>query len=161
MRRLFLAFAALLVAGTWQPAGAAAKVSDAEQVIHLLYEQYGADDSPTNPYDDFFSPSLLKLWDQVDDGAGDDDEYAIDFDVFLDAQDTDVVTGLSTAMTPNGNNGATVAATFTAFGEVKQITYTMVKTGVGWKIDNISWGSDRPDLRALLADLLKKQQANK
>jgi hypothetical protein len=48
-----------------------------------------------------------------------------------------------------------VTARFACLGKTKTITYTMAKTGHGWKIDNISYGPKRKDLRTLLA-ILKK-----
>jgi len=162
MKRLALVLAAALLAMPALPhvtAAATAGMSEPEALVRGIYDQYSADGNPSDPYDDDFSPQLLKLWEAVEDGAGDDDQNGIDFDVFLDAQDTDTVTNLATALHPAGADKAMVDVTFSAFGEKKSLRYAMVKTADGWKIDNISWGAGRPDLRATLDDLLKKQQS--
>ena len=65
----------------------------------------------------------------------------------------DTVTDVSTKFTPEGNDKGTVDVKFTAFGKQTAMTYAMVKTARGWKIDNISWGAKRGDLRTLLAHL--------
>jgi hypothetical protein len=132
-------------------------VNDAEAVILGIYSQYTVDQWPSDAEEASFSPDLWKQWKEVQDAADAAGDVGVDFDVFIDAQDTDEVTGMSTKFTANGGDKGTVAITFTAFGETRTVTYAMVVTPKGWKIDNINWGPDREDLRQLLVGLRKDQ----
>ena len=60
-----------------------------------------------------------------------------------------------TRFTPSGSDRGTVSAKFSCLSKQKTLTYAMVKTSRGWKIDNISFGPKRQDLRTLLASLKK------
>ena len=133
--------------------------SEPETIVREIYDAYGPDSMPVEPYETYFSPELLQLWNKVEEGVGDDVEMGIDFDIFLDAQDTDEPTDIETSLKQAGKGKAKVAVSFTAFGDRKSMTYDFIASDAGWKIDNIAWGSDRPDLRALLAELLEQQKA--
>jgi hypothetical protein len=124
---------------------------DPESVIRNVYAQYSKEAGPAEAEQQTFSPDLLKLWYDVQGSANSADQVGVDFDVFLDAQDLDAVTGITSKFTPDGNSKGAVDITFTAFGKPKTVSYAMVKTGQGWKIDNISWGAAREDLRQTLA----------
>lgn len=130
---------------------------DPEAVIRSIYEAYGPDSWPQDPERKHFSPGLLKLWNEVQDGAGEDLEYAVDFDIFIDAQDVDTVTDMVTEWKEETPGQGTVNFSFTAFGEPHAMTFAMVKTPEGWKIDNLGWGTDRGDLRSLLNELKQGQ----
>jgi hypothetical protein len=140
------------------PAAAAEKVSDAEAVIRAIYAQYSKDGRPENAEKQNFSPDLWAKWDEVQQAADAANEVGVDFDVFLDAQDTDTVTDLTTKFTPAGPDKGRVDATFNAFDAQTTVSYDMVKTADGWKIDNISWGPDRDDLRQTLAQIRDDQK---
>ncbi|MBN9009919.1 MAG: DUF3828 domain-containing protein [Rhizobiales bacterium] len=140
------------------PVAAAEKASDAETVIRAIYAQYSKDGWPEDAEKKNFSPSLFAKWDEVQQAADAANEVGVDFDVFLDAQDTDTVTDLTTRFTPDGADKGKVEATFTAFDSQTTVTYDMVKTD-GWKIDNISWGPDRDDLRKTLAAIREDQKS--
>ena len=51
--------------------------------------------------------------------------------------------------------------TYTAFGEQKLATYDFIKTGEGWKIDDMGWGPERWKLRAMLDDLREGQRKSR
>lgn len=140
-------------------AAAAEKAGDAETVIRGIYAQYSKDGWPEDAEKKTFSPSLLAKWDEVQQAADAANEVGVDFDVFLDAQDTDTVTNLSTKFTPDGADKGKVEATFTAFDTQTTVTYNMVRTADGWKIDNISWGPDRDDLRKTLEAIREDQKS--
>ena len=127
-----------------------AKAKDPETVIRTIYSQYSREAGPAEAEQQNFSPDLLKLWYEVQGAASTADQVGVDFDVFLDAQELDAVSNVATKFTPDGSDKGMVDATFTAFGTPKSVHYAMVKTGRGWKIDNISWGADREDLRQTL-----------
>ncbi|HZP21084.1 MAG TPA: hypothetical protein VFB16_12855 [Bauldia sp.] len=158
MQRIAVFLAALLVfAGAAGAATAPKKVSEPEAVILGIYSQYSPDKWPTDAEQTTFSPDLWAKWKEVQDAADAADDVGVDFDVFLDAQDTDTVTDISTKFTPDGADKGTVEITFTAFGEKRTIDYAMVKTDKGWKIDNIDWGNDEGNLRETLAAIRKDQ----
>jgi hypothetical protein len=157
MRRTF--FVSLLIALVLPFAALAAdKVSEPEAVIRAIYAQYSKDGWPEDAEKKNFSPDLWAKWDEVQQAADAANEVGVDFDVFLDAQDTDVVSNLTTQFTPGGADKGRVDATFTAFDTQTTVTYDMVKTADGWKIDNISWGPDRDDLRKTLAQIREDQK---
>jgi hypothetical protein len=138
---------------------AADKTSDAEAVIRAIYAQYSKDGWPEDAEKKNFSPDLWAKWDEVQQAADANNEVGVDFDVFLNAQDTDTVTNLTTRFTPEAADRGKVEATFTAFDAQTTVTYEMVKTADGWKIDNISWDPDEDDLRKTLA-AIREQQKN-
>ncbi len=138
---------------------AAEKVTEPENVIRAIYAQYSKDGFPEDPEKKNFSPSLWAQWDEVQQAADAANDVGVDFDVFIDAQDTDQITNLTTKFTPDGADKGTVEASFTAFDTQTTVTYAMVKTADGWKIDNISWGSDRDDLRKTLAQIRADQKS--
>jgi hypothetical protein len=167
MNRLILSLAAALAATLAAPllpvpgastGLAAARISEPEAVIRAIYEQYSREDTPSDAEARNFSPALLKAWNDVEDAADAANEVGVDFDVFLDAEDTDVVTNIATTFTPRGADKGIVDIKFTAFDAEDEIKYAMVKTSEGWKIDNIDWGPDRDDLRKTLALIRADQQ---
>lgn len=171
MRQTLLA--ALLLAAAALPAGAVppraavppmgaavVAVSDAEDAVAVVRSVYDAYNDGN--YDDqdkrTFTPELYKLYMDVQNGAGDDIEYAVDFDVFLNAQDFDTVKVNKADFTPTGKDKGTVKVNYTAFDDTQDITFLMVKRTDGWKIDDIDWGSDQQPFRAMLEDLLAEQK---
>lgn len=131
--------------------------SEPEAVIRAIYEHYSPEDAPSGLEERTFSPSLLQAWNEVEEAADAAGEVGVDWDVFIDAQDFDAVTDLSTKFTPADAGKGTVSAAFTVFGEARAIDYAMVETADGWKIDNIAWGPDRDDLRSTLAAIRQSQ----
>jgi polyisoprenoid-binding protein YceI len=129
--------------------------ADPETVIRNIYKQYDKTAGPAEAQQMNFTEDLYKLWIDVQAATRGFDDVGVDFDVFLDAQGLDEVRNLSTKFTPDGDQEGKVTARFACLGKTKTITYTMTKTGRGWKIDNISYGPKRKDLRTLLA-ILKK-----
>ena len=134
-----------------------AKPKDPESVIRAIYAQYSKDAGPAEAQQQYFSADLYQLWIDVQRGANGVDDVGVNFDVFLDAADLDAVTDVATKFTPNGGDRGTVDVTFTASGKATAVSYPMIKTARGWKIDNIVWGGKRGDLRATLAAIKKKQ----
>ena len=131
-----------------------------EAVIRSIYDQYGPDSWPDDPYTATFSTELLKLWTEVDEGAKDDEEYAVDFDVFINAQDVDTVTNLTFQAHDETDSSVVIDASFEVFGEQQMVTYTMIKTTAGWKIDDISW-SPESGLKSMLAELKQSQRKSR
>lgn len=141
---------------------AAAEADDPEAIVRAIYGQWA---DPCCTYFDVigthFSPKLAALYNAVQDGAGDDIEYAIDFDIFLDAQDEDTVSGVTTSYVEKSDDRAVVAVSYAAFGETHDATYSFIRTKAGWKIDDMGWGPDRMGLRAMLDDLKEQQRTSR
>jgi hypothetical protein len=160
---LALAFASLaslpLVAATAPVAAKSQKVRqsalDPESVIRNIYKQYDKLAGPAEAQQQNFTEDLYKLWIDVQAATSGFDDVGVDFDVFLDAKRLDEVKDLATRFTASGSDKGTVSAKFSCLGKEKTLTYAMVKTSRGWKIDDISYGPKRKDLRTLLASLKK------
>jgi hypothetical protein len=133
-----------------------------EAVVEAIYAQFG---SPCcnrfDAVDAHFTPALKKLFLGVQDGANGDIQYMVDFDIFIDAQDEDTVTDLALKRLEESADKVSVEVTYTAFGEQKLATYDFIKTGEGWKIDDMGWGPERWKLRALLDDLREGQRKSR
>jgi hypothetical protein len=114
---------------------------------------------PDDPQGRFFAPDLLSMYDDVQAGAGNNPELALDFDVFLNAQDIDLVTDLETRVRTPTAGVQIVDAAFTAFGQRQIVQYAFVRTADRWKIDNIAWNGEASHLRAALARLKALQEA--
>ncbi len=151
--------ALLVMTPTVAEAAKAAKVkksaTDPETVIRNIYKQYDKHAGPAEAEQQNFSESLYKLWIDVQAATTGVDDVGVDFDVFLDARDLDEVRDLTTEFTPDGDSKGSVGVKFTVTGKARTMTYSMVRAGRGWKIDNISWGPKRKDLRTLLSSLKK------
>lgn len=78
---------------------------------------------------------------------------ALDGDPLYDAQDTQIKRFMVGAAVVAGEK-ATVPVTFTNYGKKKTVTFALVKEGVKWKIDDISYGTDYT-----LVSLLKEDAA--
>lgn len=137
-----------------------AQTAEPEQIVRDIYAQYGPDSWPDDPQGQYFSEDLLALYNDVAEGAADNDELGVDFDVFLNAQDVDTVTNLSTRIDQKTDDMQVVDVTFTAFGQEQIMRYTFVATDAGWKIDDIDWGEEGANLRALLGELEAMQQGD-
>jgi len=147
-------------AGLFGAGPAMAADTPPEAIIRSIYVQYGPDSWPDDPYTATFSTELLKLWTEVDEGAKDDEEYAVDFDVFINAQDVDTVSNLTFQAHDETDSSVVIDASFEVFGEQQMVTYTMIKTTAGWKIDDISW-SPESGLKSMLAELKQSQRKSR
>lgn len=138
-----------------QKARKSTAAADPETVIRNIYKQYDKSAGPAEAQQQNFTEDLYKLWIDVQASTSGFDDVGVDFDVFIDSQGLDDVKDLAVKFTAAGDATGTVAARFACLGKQKTITYSMVKTARGWKIDNISYGPKRKDLRTLLASLKK------
>lgn len=142
-----------------KPAAAEATLSEPEAIVRSIYAAYDGEGWPQQVEERFFTPDLLALYNTVSENGGEDLDYAIDFDIFLNAQDTDAVVIRSThVMERDGKTD--VAIVFTSFGQERTFVYTMVDTPDGWKIDDLAWSGDAgSNLRTMLVDLKARQDA--
>jgi hypothetical protein len=157
MIRLAVAFCLSLLV-TVPVALAQVQGPEPDAIVRDIYAAYGPESWPDDAQGQHFSPDLLALYTEVVEGAGDNVELGIDFDVFRNAQDVDAVTDLSTRIDQASPDMQVVDATFTAFGQEQIVRYTFIATADGWKIDDIDWGEEGANLRALLGQLLAEQR---
>jgi hypothetical protein len=111
-------------------------------------DDYNWDDWHAN---DWRSKSLNALFDADDAATPEGDVGRIDFDPYIDSQDYDLA-DLKIGDPAMSGDTATVEVTFANFGDAEHLTYSLVKEGADWKIDDVT--SHNPDsmwsLRALL-----------
>jgi hypothetical protein len=140
---------------------AMAAASEPEAIVTEIYGQWNPCCNYFNVIDTYFTPSLKKLYRDVEEGAGDDIEYAIDFDIFLNAQDEDTVTDVRMTRLEDTPGRVVVEVSYAAFGEEKTQTYTFASTADGWRIDDMGWNTDIDQLRPMLNDLKQAQRKSR
>ncbi len=126
-----------------------------EAVVRALYQHY-LDTQPDtlvafNYVDpgvakDYFEPTLAKLL--VTDGGL--EEPRLEFDPFVDGQEFEI-SSVDYVAKPISAKEAQVTAQFNNFDERKTIIYKLLRTQVGWRISDVSWGGGRETLRKLLS----------
>ena len=121
----------------------------AEAVIRAVYAPYlSGGDAPsplTTP--ERLTPGLAALVSAERTRTEADGVGALDFDVAIDAQD-DHLTDLHLATTGDEST-ATVVATFQNFDQSTTVTWSLVRVGSAWVIDDVRF-SDGRTLRRLL-----------
>jgi len=129
--------------------------AEAETLVTDLYEQHDSKKSPffqtsdRSRVDRFFTKTTADLiWKDANSSKG--EIGAIDFDPLYDAQDVEKKSFSVGKAAVNGDS-ATLAATYTNYGEKKRITFVMKNVAGKWKIDDIKYDAGH----ALLA-LLKE-----
>ncbi|HUG60369.1 MAG TPA: DUF3828 domain-containing protein [Methylomirabilota bacterium] len=104
--------------------------------------------------DVYFSEGLLALFDAAAEAAeaAPDEVPALNGDPFYDAQDWNI-SGFAVAPAATDGDAATVAVGFDNFGDPRRLLYTLVKSGQGWRVDDIAYGGEplAYTLRGLLA----------
>lgn len=95
--------------------------------------------------DKYFDKNLAgKIWKDMTTNNG--EVGVIDFDLFYDAQDTEIKRLAVGAAKIKGDR-ATVRVTFENFKKKKTLTYTLVKEKSAWKIADINYGGDNTLLK--------------
>jgi len=156
MSRLAAALATCLAIFLASPVARAAEATP-EAIVRDIYAAYGPESWPEDPAGDHFSADLLARYIAVEEAAAANEEPGVGFDVFINAQDIDSVTNLTTRVAQQGDDRQLVDVTFTAFEQEQVMRYTFVATDDGWKIDNIAWGEEGANLRALLDEVMAMQ----
>lgn len=161
-RRVVLLAILPATAGLLVPPAPAEETDTARGVVARLYELHAgrADGSAIPLWEDpeergrLFSPDLLAAFD-ADAAwrqAHPDDVPGLDGDPFYDAQDFDAVTVDLGQPEDAGADRATVTARFEVFAEPRLLSYRMVRTPGGWRIDDIAYA--HPSGGYTLRDLL-------
>ena len=141
--------------GDPESGGGQSNAAEAETLVADLYKQHDSKKSPffqtsdRSRVDRFFTKTTADLiWKDSNSSKG--EIGAIDFDPLYDAQDVEKKNFVVGKASVNGDT-ATVAATYTNYGEKKRITFVMKNVAGKWKIDDIKYDAGH----ALLA-LLKE-----
>ena len=120
-----------------------ARSADAERHIANLYKQHDSKKSPffqtadRGRVDAFFTkPTADLIWKDSNSSKG--EIGALDFDPLYDAQDVDKKNFAIGKASVKGDT-ATVAATYTNWGEKKRITYLLKMSEGSWKVDDIKY----------------------
>ena len=142
MRLLTFAFLSCAAFATVSSANAATRIDDPVSFVGHVYENLRKNHGYTTPAD-IYSPRLAALFaaDRKETGTAPPIFGRLDFDFWLDAQDTDdgmpgtvKVTGIDV---PNAPDRKVVDVTFTNF-DPKENRFYFEKTPAGWKLDDVS-----------------------
>lgn len=130
-------------AGTPAAAGADSQTATAEALVADLYKQHDAQKSPFFQtknralVDKYFTKSTADLiW--KDAKSSGNEVGALDGDPLYAAQDTEIKNFAVGKADVKGDT-ATVAVTFTNFGEKKTVKFLLKQSNSSWKIDDIIW----------------------
>lgn len=116
---------------------------DPKGLVEYAYVPYRTGDFPENPFE-LYSPTLMELWEAMEERTLDGEVGAIDFDPLINAQDYDIK-GFAVGDAAVNGDQAVVTATFTNLGEPQEMRFTLVRRAEGWKIDDIeSLAGDYP-----------------
>ena len=141
-----LVFTVFLLMGTIQRSLAETPVpqSSPEALVSDLYKQKNSPFFQTKDHglvDKYFSERLAQLiWKDVVSSKG--EVGALDFDPRYDAQDTDIKK-FSLRKSKSERDEAEVIASFENMGHKTEITYSLVRTKMGWQISNIRYADGR------------------
>ena len=138
----FLPLGLLLLAALCLPAGAATRIDDPEKFIAQQYDALKKDHGHRFP-NDIYSARLAALFaaDMNETGAKPPEFGRLDFNFWVDAQDTDDampgVVKITSEETPHAPDRRIVEVTFTNF-DPKDTRFYFEKTPQGWKLDDVS-----------------------
>jgi len=162
MKRLCMAVAIAFLCLP-QLAATASAADDPVSIVRDIYLQFAEDGEAFDVAEAHFSPELLKLWHDVDEGAEGDVEAALGFSVFNvegpdETIEIDNVRLLLLADKYVVASYAVVVEEAEAIAAVKKyFQYNFEETADGWKIDDIDWGPDRQTLRDYLTEIIGLQ----
>jgi hypothetical protein len=134
MRLMMLA--AGLLAAMLSAAQAAPNFEDPRGLIEYAYAPYTSSSTDFPDPTELYSPTLKQLWDDMAAKSEEADMPIIDFDPLINAQDYEITDLIIADPALDGDN-ATVAVSFSNFGEPQELHFELVKRVDGWKIDDI------------------------
>ena len=153
----------MAASGPPEAGSAETKAAAPETLVAELYKQHDAKKSPFFQtkdralVDKYFTKPLADLiWKDANESKN--EVGAIDGDPLYNAQDTEIKNFAVGKGDVKGET-ATVAVTFTNFGEKQTLTYTLKLASNIWKIDNIGYGGSDSLMKWLKDTYSKKTEA--
>ncbi|HEY0917886.1 hypothetical protein [Devosia sp.] len=143
MRVTALVLSVLAAMAAAEAAPAAPVFDDPRGLVEYVYLPYTNGTFPEDAFE-LYSPSLVQLWQDMEQRRGATATAPLGFDPLVNGQDFDID---DLAVTDPAIRGdwATVTATFTNFGVPQELRFTLVRRAEGWKIDDIeSLAGDEP-----------------
>jgi len=137
----FLPLGVLLLAAPCLPASAATRIDDPAKFITQMYDNLKKHHDFRFP-EDIYSARLTALFaaDRKETGAKPPELGRLDFNFWVDAQDTDDampgVVKITSEDVPHAPDRKIVDVTFTNFDPKENLFY-FEKTGSGWKLDDV------------------------
>ena len=142
MQRLFVVAALLL--GSVAAAVAAPVFDDPRGVIEYAYAPYIHEDDPfPDDPSEIYSPTLKQLWDEAAAKSEESEAPILDFDPIINGQDYEITDFLIADPVVEGD-AATVAVSFSNFGEPQELHFELIRRAEGWKIDDIEAIGEAP-----------------
>lgn len=136
-----------------------AEADDPLSIVREIYLQYAEDGELIDVPGEYFTPSLLTLWQTVEDGGEDDVATALGFPVF-NSEGEDETIAIDEVRLQLLAEKYVIASYIVLTEEENAIAatrkyfqYNFKDTEDGWKIDNIDWGPDRKTLRQYLTEI--------
>jgi hypothetical protein len=121
-----------------------------ETLLQAFYARYSVADFDFSDEAEFRSKSLQALYDADAQATPEGEVGALDFDPFIDGQDwelSDLQIGPATITGDHASDNVT----FKNFGEVRTLSYDLVKEDGGWKINDVQ--STSPDNEYRLSEI--------
>jgi hypothetical protein len=117
----------------------------ARNFLDGIYSAYNTPNSPGTRINSkallarYFTPSLAALIERdAQQAKAKNEPPELNGDPFIDAQDWDIK-GLAIDLRESGKDRATATVKFSNFGEAREVKLELIKTGAGWRIDEIHW----------------------
>lgn len=134
------------------PAAAQPVFDDPRGLVEHVYAGYLKDEVPGYPTE-LFTPTLRKLWDDLEAREAASGDVELDFDPFINGQDFQLSDFTVDDPLIEGDT-ATVVVSFLNYGTAEEMRFTLVRGADGWKIDDLESlsGDFTYRLSELLAD---------
>lgn len=139
---------------------AAAGAEDPLTIVRNIYLQYAEDGALIDVPAEYFTPSLLTLWRDVEAASQKDVEAALGFPVFNNEGDDetinidDVQMQLLAKKYVVASYVVLIQNKYAIAATRKYFQYNFEDTPEGWKIDNIDWGRQKKTLRQYLSEMV-------
>jgi hypothetical protein len=151
----------LLSAATAVPTqfAVAADADDPVSIVRNIYLQYAEDGEVIDVPEEYFTPSLMELWQKVEDNGEKDVEAALGFPVF-NSEGQDETIAIDDVRLQLVADKYVIASYIVLVEDDKSIAatrkyfqYNFESTADGWKINDIDWGRDKKTLRGYLEEV--------
>jgi len=154
-----VAAAVFWLAAVVSPNLAAAEADDPVSIVRNIYLQYEEGGELIDVPAQYFTPSLLELWQKVETGGENTAEAALGFPIFNNEGEDETIAIDDVRLQLLAEKY--VIASYIVLVEEenaiaatrKYFQYNFENTDDGWKIDNVDWGPDKKTLRQYLTEI--------